>query len=139
MPRPIPNTTPPFHRSHRTLYKISALCLGLSLGWLYPVHASPSSKRGVCGVMVPKGSAELGGGRYSSGGYEEIDGLLKFYRKVYGSDGKNYKLRRLFVLRKVSAYHLRSLNSSSGWSGINIAFYRNRRNYRLQIYVICRK
>ncbi len=77
--------------------------------------------------MVPKGSEDLGGGRYSSGGYEDIDGILKFYRKVYGSDGKNYKLRRLFVLRHVSAYHLRSLNSSSGWSGINVAFYRNRR------------
>lgn len=139
MPRPIPSTTHSLHRSYHTLSKVGALCLGLSLGWLYPVDASPSSKRGACGAMVPKGAAELGGGRYSSGGYEDIDGVLKFYRKVYGSDGKNYKVRRLFVLRKVSAYHLRSLNSSSDWSGINIAFYRNRRNYRLQIYVICRK
>ncbi|MCK6510058.1 hypothetical protein L6R29_08840 [Myxococcota bacterium] len=128
----------PAWRSHAALQIFGALCLVLWLGGSYAAQASPSSKRGSCGVMVPKGSEDLGGGRYSSGGYEDIDGILKFYRKVYGSDGKNYKLRQLFVLRHVSAYHLRSLNSSSGWSGINVAFYRNRRNYRLQIYVICR-
>lgn len=128
----------PARRSHPTLRALGALCLVLWLGGQHAAQANPSSKRGSCGAMVPKGSEDLGGGRYSSGGYEDIDGILKFYRKVYGSDGKNYKLRRLFVLRHVSAYHLRSLNSSSGWSGINVAFYRNRRQYRLQIYVICR-
>ncbi|MCB9638314.1 MAG: hypothetical protein H6727_05305 [Myxococcales bacterium] len=119
---------------------IACFALVAAFAWMpSAAQAGPSTKRGACGALIPKGSSEMGGRRFSGGGYESLDGLLKFYRKVYGSDGKRYKKRRLFSLQKVTAYHLRSLDESTGWSGINIAFYRNRRRYRLQIYIICRK
>lgn len=136
MPTHVPSQHTPLYPQKLSLF---ALCLGFLLWMPSFAQAGPSTKRGACGALIPKGSSELGGRRYSGGGYESLDGLLKFYRKVYGRDGKNYKKRRLFSLRTVTAYHLRSLDESTRWSGINVAFYRNRRNYRLQIYIICRK
>ena len=101
-------------------------------------HAQTKTQSAACGFLVPPSAIALNARRYSIRSYQ-LESLLRFYRKVYGSPGKRYSLQRLFSLPHVTAYHMRSLESSSRWIGINIAFHHAHKNDRLQVFIHCRK
>jgi hypothetical protein len=101
-------------------------------------YAQTKTQAAACGFLVPPSAIALNARRYSIRSYQ-LESLLRFFRKVYGSPGKRYSLQRLFSLPQVTAYHMRSLESSSRWIGINIAFHHAHKNDRLQIFIHCRK
>tara|TARA_B100000609_G_scaffold199551_1_gene204053 strand:- start:32885 stop:33253 length:369 start_codon:yes stop_codon:yes gene_type:complete len=119
--------------------RLCVLFVALSLLWPVGHVFAVRSKAGPCGSKLPSwGVQNIGKNRYRVS-YKSMPSLLKFYRKVYGyrNNKVTYRITKLFALRHVTAYHIRSLRKSTSWQGLNLVKYK--RKGQMQVYVICRK
>ena len=99
-------------------------------------HASPRTKQGKCGSVLPTSARWIGKNRYRVN-YRSMYSLRKFYRKVFGRRNPRIRVIKLLALPKVLVYHIKNLRKSSRWAGMNLTLYR--RKGKMNIFVICRK
>ena len=112
----------------------SLLCFGILTPGLG--EAVPRTKTGACRAPLPTSTRKLEQRRYRVYYPRTLYGLLKFYRKLFGSRNPNYRVTKLFALSHVVAYHLRNLRPHASWKGLNLVYYR--RKEQLQIFVLCK-
>jgi hypothetical protein len=99
-------------------------------------RANPRTQRAACDAVIPHSANSIAPHRYNVYFPRSMDGLLRFYRQVFGSNDPNYRVIKLFYLPQVIAYHIKNMNSRSKWAGINLVYYKQKG--QLQIYVLCR-